>query len=329
MLELVYNEDQIDKDLPITASEKYLKAITNYSYGWFLSADFVLPFIIEKRAIFKRIVFTHETIYLNENLSLVEEKKFLDDVVRYAEKTDADFIYQPRPGVVFSICPNNCRCAPFGSYQIDLTLDEDVLFANLHSKHRNVIRKAIKDGVIIKFGREYLDICANLMQQTMSRQGLPYLSKREMLLMQKEMGQNLIFYVAFKDGIPQGAAMLVYKANFACYYLHGGSITSPSPGSMNLLHWNAMLDMKSLGVRIYDFVGARVTPNIDSKLESIQKFKSRFGAQLKKGYLWKVPINRFMYGLFYLFAKINAIVHGVKYKGDIIDEENNKGYFNI
>ena len=73
--------------------------------------------------------------------------------------------------------------------------------------------------MIIKFGREYLDICANLMQQTMSRQGLPYLSKREMLLMQKEMGQNLIFYVAFKDGIPQGAAMLVYKANFACYYL--------------------------------------------------------------------------------------------------------------
>lgn len=61
-ISIVYSEKEIGVMLPVTASESYLKAISNYKYGWFLSDLFVLPFIIDKKLFFKKMVFTHETI---------------------------------------------------------------------------------------------------------------------------------------------------------------------------------------------------------------------------------------------------------------------------
>ena len=60
----------------------------------------------------------------------------------------------------------------------------------------------------------------------------------------------------------------------------------------------AMKLMKERGVKYYDFVGARINPDEGSKYEGIQRFKSRFGGELKKGYLWKMPLNKFKYKLF-------------------------------
>ena len=36
-ISIVYSEKEIGVMLPVTASESYLKAISNYKYGWFLS----------------------------------------------------------------------------------------------------------------------------------------------------------------------------------------------------------------------------------------------------------------------------------------------------
>ena len=71
-ISIVYSEKEIGVMLPVTASESYLKAISNYKYGWFLSDLFVLPFIIDKKLFFKKMVFTHETIKI---LSVSENKK--------------------------------------------------------------------------------------------------------------------------------------------------------------------------------------------------------------------------------------------------------------
>jgi lipid II:glycine glycyltransferase (peptidoglycan interpeptide bridge formation enzyme) len=48
-------------------------------------------------------------------------------------------------------------------------------------------------------------------------------------------------------------------------------------GSSNLLQWEIIKKLKSLGVREYDFVGGRVEVPKGSKLEGIQRFKQRFG----------------------------------------------------
>jgi len=106
-------------------------------------------------------------------------------------------------------------------------------------------------------------------------------------------------------------------SQFAAYYFYGGSAPNAFLGSLNLLHWRAIKYFKSLGVKYYDFVGARINPK--KELEGIQRFKSRFGGEFKKGYLWKYPLNKWKYGLYKpLFYLKN------RRKGDIIDEEKNK-----
>ena len=324
-ISIVYSEKEIGVMLPVTASESYLKAISNYKYGWFLSDLFVLPFIIDKKLFFKKMVFTYETIKIlsvSENKKNSYERDFLYEVVRLCKTLKIDFIGQPKSGVVFQTYPEKSIHAPFGSYQVDLTKTEDELFAGLHVKNRNVIRKAIKEGVIIKEGSEYLNVCADLIKLTMVRQGIKfYVNLEDLQRMQAHLRDEIKFYIAYKDDIAQGCAVIVYRKGDAAYYLHGGSIEHPFNGSVNLIQWQAIVDMKNCGVLIYDFVGARISPVAGSKQETIQRFKSRFGSQMVEGYLWKCPIRPFRYKLYYLFVRLLAYLRKQPYKGDIIDQE--------
>ena len=56
MIEILKNKNAINIELPFFAQEKYLSSKSD-DYGWFASEDFLLPFVIHKSYIFKRIVF--------------------------------------------------------------------------------------------------------------------------------------------------------------------------------------------------------------------------------------------------------------------------------
>ena len=205
---------------------------------------------------------------------------------------------------------------------VDLSLDEDALFANLHTKHRNVIKKAEKDGVRVSCGVENRGVCEALIQSTLERQHIGLLSQG--MLEGLSRVKHIDYWVASFEGELQGAAILLWSENRSAYYMFGGSAVKPHAGAMNLLHWSAMKLMKERGVKYYDFVGARINPDEGSKYEGIQRFKSRFGGELKKGYLWKMPLNKFKYKL---FCWLVAAKQGRKYCGDVIDQERKRGNY--
>ena len=95
-------------------------------------------------------------------------------------------------------------------------------------------------------------------------------------------------------------------------------------GSHNLLQWEIVKKLKTLNVKQYDFVGARINPPKGSKIEGIQRFKSRFGTTLHQGYMWKYIFNKPMYFLYVQILKLLAFKNRSKYKGDIIDQENSR-----
>jgi len=324
MVEILASDEALAGALPIVGQAAYLKAKAK-KYGWFRSDDFVLPFIIEQRALFKRLVFTHQTISLNGQDNASGEREFLNRVVAAARDLDVDFIYQPQATAVFSTVPDGATHARFGTYIVDLELPEEVLWANMHGKHRNVVKKALAEGVEISEGAHNIDICHELILVTMKRNRKLSVSLGELQRFLDNLGANASFYVATKGKVPHGAAFVVWNAGHTAYYLHGGSSDTPPGGAMNLLHWRAMTDMKARGVKRYDFVGARISPPTGSKLESIQRFKSRFGANMRQGYLWKYALKPWRYSAYCLFARANALAHGTTYKGDIIDEENALG----
>jgi hypothetical protein len=318
---LIKNNYQYDSVISIFATKDYLSSKSE-DYGWFVDKNFIIPYYVNKKLFFKYIIFPSETIYLNNNLHKDNEKIFLNEVILDIKKSlpYIDFIVQPPTNVVFDTFPDNSIHCEFGSYQIDLTRDEDVLFSNLHSKHRNVIKKAMKDGVIIKKGADFKNEAFKLVQDTMLRQSMNAPSQDTFDNEVEKINGNLEFYIAIKDEKVQGSAIIYWNENGA-YYVHGGSCENPYGGSLNLMHWEIIKDMKSRGVKLYDFVGARIKPKEGSKLEGIQRFKSRFGATMKTGYLWKYPIKPLKYRLFEFLKKINAKVKNKPYIGDIIDQE--------
>ena len=80
-------------------------------------------------------------------------------------------------------------------------------------------------------------------------------------------------------------------------------------------------ELKKRGVKKYDFVGARLSDVSGTKLAGIQKFKKRFGGELKRGYLWKKDINLMKCKLFDLALKVKLKLKGVSMPKDIIDQE--------
>jgi hypothetical protein len=318
-----------NEKMPVFASPEYLKSLSE-DFGWlggFLgdNAEFVLPYVVRRKKAFRYVQFVTEVLVLNDKADkvfelddrwpLVYKGEFLNCVVDYMRDKGYDFIIQPATNAIFDICPDNCISTPFGTYVIDLDIEADELWSNVSSKHRNRIRKAQKEGVRIERGVQYTDIAYDLMKNTMLRSNKTFQSHAKFKRLADSLGDNLEIFVALLDGQLQGCAAIPYS-NYSAYCLYAGSIENLTNGAMNLLHWEAMQYFKSLGVKRYDFVGARISPKPGSRLEGIQAFKKKFGAEMKTGFLWKMPINQKKYNLF------NLLLY-VKDKGhcDIIDEE--------
>ena len=96
MVKLIKKENELEIILPFFAQEKYLETKSS-DYGWFVSEKFILPFVLFNTYIFKRIVFTTESI--NKcNSSIEEEEAFLNDMQSYIKKNNiCDFIHKPQP----------------------------------------------------------------------------------------------------------------------------------------------------------------------------------------------------------------------------------------
>jgi len=315
MTKIIYDDKDFKSLLPIVASKEFLSSKSD-KFGWFINDNFILPYIIEQKFIFKRLIFTYSIIKINDKN--ISQKEFLNEVVKLSKTLDIDFVYQPYAFAIFKEVPNNCTFIPFGTYQVDLTKSEDELFKNLHSKHRNVIRKALKNKLIISTNNK--DESYNLIKDTLIRQQQPYMSKDAINNLENKLNNNICFYTIKNNNFLEGSAIIIYNKHEA-YYLLAGSSIKTSAGAMNLLIWQIMLDMKNLDVKTFDFVGARINPQVGSKFEGIQRFKSRFGSTLKMGYLWKIPIKPFKYKLFRFVTWSYYKLKNKSYMGDIIDQE--------
>ena len=311
-MRIIKDELKIKRHLPILAQEKYLK-IKSDNYGWFEDENYILPYFIDKRLIFKRMVFTYGLIAKKDNLTIDEEKKFLNNIVEYVkEHKMCDFIYKAQSNVIFNACPNRSDCVEWGTYYVDLSLSEDELLKSFHSNHRRAIKKAIKEDVVVEETSD-TNIVFDIISQTLIRQkSIHYPSLEYIKHIKAISNKEMRFFISKKDGVVQGAIILSLNEKKALY-LYGGSIIKPVRGSINLLHFNAMKTLKKEGILVYDFVGARINVEKNSKYEGIQTFKSRFGASLQKGYAFRYIVNPFKFKLFNIVSKSYLKLKGYNY----------------
>lgn len=308
-------------DLSIYASEPFLKAVGD-EYGWLGGFDnsgtlrCILPYTIVRKPFIRMVRFRVETISLEDELPLEQEKAFLNSAIDYFRSTGADMVIPATTNTIFRTYPDGAIAAPYGTYIVDLSQPEEQLWGNLSSSHRRKVRLATKEGVQIKGGLDYLRTAYDLVRDTFKRSQLGFMNfgafKRYVL----SLGDNVKILIAEHHGTAQGCIVVPFS-NHCAYYVYGGSIPEPATGATNLLHWEAMVQFRALGVKCYDFVGVRINPEKGSKQEGLMSFKQRFGGQLHQGYMWKYPLNALKYGVYSLAV---CLLRG----GDIVDNEHHK-----
>jgi hypothetical protein len=307
--------------VPIYASEAFLKCEDD-EFGWVGGTDLhgrlrcVLPYTIIRKPGLRMVRFRTETIPIEADLTLDEERSFLNRVVEYSRSTGADMIIPSGNAAIFRTHPDGAAAVPYGTYVKDLTKSEAVLMSEIRKTYRQNIRKATAAGVQIKCGPEYLDVAYELVSTTLKRSGSNFKTCSEFKRRVLALGEYVKIFVAEHEGVIQGCMVAPFSQHTA-YNCYAGSKPEPVLGAMHLLHWEAIRKFRELGVKRFDFQGVRINPDKGSKQEGISNYKQGFGGDLIQGFLWKYPL-----------CPLKSIAYSLAVRwlrgGDIVDQEHRK-----
>lgn len=305
-------------NLPIFACEPFLQAVGD-EYGWLGGIDesgklrCILPYTIIRKAMFRMVRFRIETIPLDGELDIEEERSFLNSAIEYFRNVRADTVIPAATTTIFRTYPDGADVAPYGTYIVDLHEPEDILWRNVRKIYRQNILRAQRDGVCIRSGLENFDVAYALVRDTFRRSRLPFMTYDSFKKYVLGLGEYCKILVAYYNEIAQGCIVYAFS-NYCAYAVYGGSIDEIHQGAIKLVDWEAIRTFKGLGVQRFDFVGARIDPSEGSKKDTINSYKRRLGGKLKVGYIWKYPL-RPMKSIAYSIAV--RLLRG----GDIVDAE--------
>lgn len=192
----------------------------------------------------------------------------------------------------------------YGSNVVDLLQEENELFSGIHSKHRNVIRKAVKNGLLFRelsVNAENLKRYCDVSVETYKRsngKNIPFVE------FQNYANTGLLRLFVVESGNSIEAASLMLVSQDMAIYWHGASVTNIATGASNLLHWETMKKLKREGVQFYDFGGIATDVSQNQKIEGINRFKMRFGGDLRIFYGGIKIFNCAINIMFTLFNKL-------------------------
>src|SRR5712692_335471 len=309
--------------LPVYASEAFLKTVGD-EYGWIGGIDesgqlrCILPFTVIRRPGFRMVRFRAETILLGGELDDGGERSFLNSVMEHFRSTGADMISPGHASAMSRTYPDNAVVAPYATFIKELNHPEETLFKEVHADYRKKIRSAMKVGVQIKSGMQYLDTAFSIVADTLKRSGAAHFVRnrdefRKSIL---SFGENVRIFLADYQGAVQ-ACLVVPFSEYSAYTYYGGTISEPVKGAMHLVHWEAIRQLREMGVQRFNFQGVRVNPERGSKEEGIRTFKERFGGKLVQGYIWKYSFCRLKFAAYSIAVRL---LRG----GDIVDVERHR-----
>lgn len=307
--------------LSIFASPRFLDAVSD-RHGWLGGIDAdgalrcVLPYTVVRRGPLQMVRFRVETLPAGAELTLAEERAFLNSAMAYCHSIGADVVIPATTNAVFRTYPDGADAAPYGSYIVDLTRPEEALWRGVERITRQNINTARKANVTIVDGGTMLEPVHALITRTFKRSDLPFMKWPEFARYMRGLGPNGIVLVAMHEQRMDSCAVFA-ASRYCAYAVYAGNVDTPLQGANKLLYWEAMRRFKAAQVERFDFVGARIMPEGGSKQDAINALKRRMGATLKQGYIWKYPLNRLMFRLYCAGARLRS-------GGDIVDLERHK-----
>ncbi len=175
---------------------------------------------------------------------------------------------------------------------LDLTKELDEIWMNqISTKNRNVIRKCIKNGVVIEKSDDYNEFW-EIYQQTMqkvSATSFYYFNQQYRDAVEKNEFMNL-FYIR-KDNISIATAIFMGLGDYFHYHLAGSRKEYLQLSPNNLLLWEAIKYAKEHGFKKFHF-GGGLTDSMD---DSLFQFKRKFSKEYVDFYIGKRIHNQEVY----------------------------------
>jgi len=162
---------------------------------------------------------------------------------------------------------------------VDLSQPEDILWQQIHSKRRNEIRKAEKNGVKVKrLSDEYLVESYSIIKEVYERAKLPLPSILffENALRNSNKYIGMVIYGACLDDDLIGIMITLQYKNIV-YDLYAGSKSKYYNKNPNdILPWEVFKQCKNAGITMFDFGGAG-KPYVPY---GVRDYKMKFGGKL-------------------------------------------------
>jgi len=202
---------------------------------------------------------------------------------------------------------------------IDLTKSEEQLLAEMHPKTRYNIRLAQKHGVEIKdefaltIGKGlYAKEAVELIYDTSKRQAYQAQNKDyfenliNFFAVQNHSGDlKLHIYKALYKNELLSSAIMIDFGNTRTYLFGGSSDQQKNLMAPYLLHFQAMLDGKKLGLKYYDFWGVETA---SGAVPGFVRFKLGFGGTVKEyAGAYDVVNNNLQYKIYKLMRLANRL----------------------
>lgn len=160
--------------------------------------------------------------------------------------------------------------------KFSITMDTD-LMAIIHSKTRNLVRKAQKSDISFRHdsGVDNLHFLAQLHCENMEAIGVPSKDKDffDALARIFKYDEDYRVYIAEKDGINIAALLVTYFNKTASYFTPAVAVDYREYQPLNLLIYNAMKDAAQKGCYYWNWGGTA------QSAQGVYHFKKRWGSQ--------------------------------------------------
>jgi len=279
-----------------------------------------IPIAVNKKMFIREAQLLCAPAYEGIELASSQQLLFFNDMIEklFVSKI-AHRIIQPHPAGILSAVPHNVRSIPFGTYIISLNNfnDKDDLLNSFDKKYKKAIQHSIKNGAIVKFGKETYQDFYSLYAATTTRAHIHKDPEEYFNNCRLYLGEgNTETAVVYDGEEPIGGVFITYNKHTAMCTHAGSSGHSKLYGGMKYLHLEMMDHLRLQGVLNYDLVGVRIGTNNEA-LEGLFRFKRGFGGVLKEGYLWKTDLADTPLKIYDLLQKLR----NKNVKDDIIDQE--------
>ncbi|MGD0784508.1 MAG: peptidoglycan bridge formation glycyltransferase FemA/FemB family protein [Sedimentisphaerales bacterium] len=159
--------------------------------------------------------------------------------------------------------------SPFwSSVVIDLLLEEDLLFENLHGKWRNLLRKSQKMGLELEevSSEETMNFLIEKYRIFQKEKGFSGISEKILIELSQQFNYNKQIQISFaRKNMRRIAGILIIGHGNSCTYLVGWNSKEGRDLQANyFLLWQAVINCKNQGYRWFDLGGIddKMTPGV-------------------------------------------------------------------